>query len=154
MGLADGADEPFARELGLAVRAHGQAFGLLGDEVDVGHAVDGGGGGEQEAADAGFGCGFQDGAQAFDVLAVVVQRAFDGFADLLLGGDVDDAVDVVLAQDAVEDVAVEDGAALQADAFGQPGRVSGAEVVEDDDLLAAVDEGLHHVRSDVSRHHL
>ncbi len=148
--LARAADQPLARQLGLAVRAQRRARGVLGDQVHVGHAVHGGGGGEEEVAHARVGDGLEQDRQALDVLVVVVQRLLDGLADLLLARQVHHARDLVLAEGLLQHQPVQDGADHQRDALRDAGLVARGEVVEDDDLLPREQHRADDVRADVT----
>ena len=66
--------------------------------------------GEHERVDALVAAAVEQGDQALDVLAVVEQRVGHRLADLLLGRDVHDAGDAVLAQRPADQPAVEHAA--------------------------------------------
>ncbi len=147
---ARGAHQPLPGQLGLAVGAQRLARGVLGDQVHVGHAVDGGGGGEEEVADARVGHGLEQDGKALHVLVVVVHRLLDGLADLLLARQVHHAGDLVLADDLLQGQPVEDGTDHQRNALRYAVLVARGEVVEDDDLLPREPHRADDVRADVS----
>jgi hypothetical protein len=64
---------------------------------------------------------------------------------------VDDAGDRVLGEDALEERAVEDGAAVERDAGRHELLMSAGEVVHHHDVDALVAERPHHMRADVAR---
>lgn len=150
MRPAGRADQPLAGELGLAVRADRQAGGVLGDQRYVREAVDGGGGGEQEAVDTGRRDGLQQGAQTAEVLAVVQQRLLDGLADLLTGREMDDAGHPVVRDRPVQRLAVECGTGHDGHPGGDPLRDAGRTVVVHDHALPGPGHSPDHVRSDES----
>lgn len=150
MGLAGGAHQPLAGQLGLAVGAQRRARGVLGDQVHVGHAVDGGGGGEEEVADARGRHGLEQHRQALHVLVVVVQRLLDGLADLLLAREVHHTGDLVLTDGLVEDQPVQDRADHQRYALRDTVLVARGEVVDDDHVLPREQHRPDDVCADVS----
>jgi hypothetical protein len=157
------ADHPLADQLRLPVRGLRAAGGVLGDDGRLGVAVDGGRGGEDEAAHARLDRRLQQGPQAFDVLLVVPERLVDRLADLLLPGGVDDAVDPVLGEGAGEQFRVAHGADDERHGLGQPVLLPRGQVVQDDDaarrrvpaasrsVAHLGEQSTHHVRADVAR---
>ncbi len=149
VGPGGGVDQPLAGQLGLAVGAQRQTGGVLRDEVHIGHAVDGGGGGEDEAADAGGRHGLQEGREARDVLPVVVERPLHRLRDLFLARDVHHACHSMVTNRALQEGSVEHAADHQRDPVGDAVGAAGGQVVVDDDVFPAADEGAHHMRADV-----
>jgi hypothetical protein len=92
-----------------------------------------------------------EGARFDGVVEVVAERVGDGLRHHDLGGEMRDRLDAVLADDAADEVLVAHVADDEL-RLGRQGPVeSGRQVVEDDDLLAGVEESQNHVAADVSR---
>ena len=88
--------------------------------------------------------------QAVDVLPVVVERDVDRLAGRLPGREVDDTVDLVVAQGALDGSAVEHRRLDDRHARHQPLLEPGGEVVEDDHLATARQQFLDDVGADVA----
>ena len=146
-------DDILDHDLGPAVCVCGPNGADLGDGDHVGHArgiaVDGGRRGEDDVADTVLLHAAQQRDAAADIDAVVLEGDLARLADGLEGGEVDNAVDLgVLGEDGVESGLVSDvdlvedraAAADQLDAVeGDLGRV--VEAVDDDDIVAVLEEG-------------
>jgi len=151
-GLLGVGHHPLPDELGLAVGVDGAAFDVLVHGLHRGHSVDGGRGGEDHLVDTGRLHGQQHVRQAAHVLLVVPGGTLHGLAHLLAGGEVDDGGDAARAHDlgeglgglAAGDVELDHISAL--DSLRSPV----GEVIDDDDLLSALEEKSDHVRADVA----
>ena len=143
---------PLPHVLGRAVGVDRLRGEVLGDQVHVRHAVDGGGGREDHVPHPGARTGREHVGQARDVVVPVHLRVLDGLPDLLVGGEVDHRVRAggpqvegeLLARIGQGDVELDELGPLRPAA--QPGR----EVVDHDHLLPLLQEESHHVRPDVS----
>ncbi len=62
----------------------------------------------------------------------------------------DDAVDAMLCDHALDQVLVAGIADEQRHAFGQERGEAGGEIVDDDDALAGIDQRMNHVTSDIA----
>jgi hypothetical protein len=95
--------------------------------------------------------GFEEGEGAGDVVAVVFEGVFDGFADVAVGGEVEDGFGSVLGEDLVEEGGVVEVALDEGDAVvGEGVEVAVDEVVEDDDGFTEAEEVLDGVGADVT----
>ena len=120
--------------------------------TSTGHAVDGRRGGEDHLVDAGFLHGQQHVRQTAHVLLVVPGGALDRLTHLLARREVDDGGDAARVHDlgeglrglAASDVELDEGGTL--DSLRRPVR----QVIDDDDLLPALEEKSDHMRADVA----
>jgi hypothetical protein len=100
-------EHPLSDDLRPAVGAGREQRRRLVHQRDVLLAVDSGRGRVHDVAHAGRDHGVEQGAHAVDVLAVVEQRLLDGLPPRLLGGQVHDPGDAVLAHRRSDGAAVE-----------------------------------------------
>ncbi len=107
VGRAGRPDQPLAGELGLAVRVHRRARGVLDDEVHIRVAVDRGRGGEHQPPDPRLGHRVQERGQTAHVLPVVPGRLGHRLGDLLARGEMDHTGHRVVREDPLEQFAVE-----------------------------------------------
>ena len=145
------AEDAFEHEFAGAVGVDGVLWvGLVHGHED-GVTVGGAGGGEDEAFAGVFLHGFEESEGAGDVVAVVFEGVFDGFADVAVGGEVEDGFGLVLGEDLVEEGGVVEVALDEGDAVvGEGVEVAVDEVVEDDDGFAEAEEVLDGVGADVA----
>ena len=117
----------------------------LGDGHGLRRAVDGGGGGEDEMAHALLdGAGHQR-ARLDRVVEIVAEGIGDRFGDDDRAGEVDDRVDPVFVDDAVDEGLVADVAFDEGGVLRDRPTETGRQVVEYDGLLAEVGKALGHV---------
>src|SRR5699024_4145183 len=109
-------------------------------------------GGEDERFDPGGLDGGEDVRQRTDVLPVVHDRLLDGLADLLLRGEVDDRVDRVLLDGGGQAVLGIGGRQIEIDDVQSvdSGCQAGREVVDDENVIPALGQQPHHMRTDIS----
>lgn len=141
----------------------GREGGVDGVVLAEGHlavdTVDGGGGGEGEAAHAVAAAGLQEVERAKGVDLNVEARVLDGGAHAGLGGDVDDGVGPALGENALDKGLVADVALEEAGAGGEGGDVAAldlgavevVEVVEGDHVVALGQDALAEVGADEAR---
>ena len=144
-------DHPLPHELRLPVRVDRAAVDLLRHDPDVGYAVDRGRGGEHHRGDVrGLHRGEQV-RQPLDVVAVVPERALHRLPHLLLRCEVDDRGDRVLLHYRPQPGFGVGGRQVELDQRGvrHAGGDAVGEVVDDDDLLAALLEEADDVGADV-----
>lgn len=92
--IEDGFDHQFSLAVGVN-RVLGVGFG---DGEDFGHAVGGAGGGEDEGFDPGGPHRVEEGEGSEDVVLIVFGGVGDGFADVGIGGEVDDGGDRMILE--------------------------------------------------------
>ena len=161
VGVDGVTDDLLVDLLGVAIRRGGGPNGrVLGDGQIGGRglAVDGAGGGEDDARDAVPRHELEQVEEGDDVVAVIKQRLVDRLANGFAGGKVDDAADGgVLGEDAVHRLAVVavglvEGGAPAGDARNAVEDVGRGvrKVVDGDDVVSGLDQLHRGVRSDVA----
>ena len=110
-------------------------------------AVNGGGGGENKLMAVMRAHDLQNGQRGIEIVAVVEQRLLDRFADSLEPRKVDDAGDVIVAEDLVHcrlvaAVSLDEGRTLAGDRFDAVNDLRGAvvKIVDDDDLQPRIEQ--------------
>ena len=141
------ADHVVDGELAGAVRAGGRGLGGLGDRGGLRLAVGGGGGGEDQGADAGVAHRGEQVHGAADVVAPVLLGVHDGLADLGEGGEVQHRV-----VGGVEPLrGVLDAALDEAGTGGDARAVSGGQVVQHGHLVTGLEQMRRNDAADISR---
>src|SRR5690606_26407319 len=143
------AQHPFRHQLGAAVRVDRRRRRIFRGAAVRRNAVDRGRGREHDVPDAVAGGGRQQRAAAGRVVAVVLERIRHRFRHDRVGGEVHDGVDVVLAEQALEQrgvAGVPDHQAAARDGL----REAGAQVVGHHHVLARLAELADHVAADVA----
>jgi len=143
-------EDVFKGELGFAVGIDGQFGMVLGDGDDVGLAVDGAGGREDEVLDAMAKHGVDEEDAAGDVGDVERAGVVDGFFYEGFAGEVHYGVDGMAAEDFVEGGGIGEVGLVEESLRGDGGAVAFAEVVEGDDVDAGGDEELGADAADVA----
>src|SRR5712671_6554307 len=126
-------EDIFKGELGFAVRIDGGLGMVLRDGDDVGLAVNGTGGGEDEVADAVAKHGVEKENAAGYVGDVERAGSFHGLLDEGCAGEMHHGVDGVAAEDFVEGGGVAEIGLVKGDLRGDGGAMAFAEVVDSDD---------------------
>ena len=118
-------------------------------------AVDRGRGREDELMAVMLAHDLQNGQRGVQIVAVIEQRLFDGFADGLESGKVDDAGDVVVGKKPVHRgpvaaVCLDEGRALAGDALDAVNdlRRTVVQIINNDDILSRVQQGNGGVAAD------
>ncbi len=125
-------DEPLPDELGLAIGG-GWALGkVLDHERHIRGPVHRGAGREHDLGHSRRRHRLEHDPGALDVLVVRVQGPGDRDAGVLVAGDMDDALDLMLAQRFFDELAVEDGAAHKGHSRRHEAVVSAGQVIDDD----------------------
>ena len=149
-------DHPLGPAVGVG---RGLLGALLGERQRVRVAVDGGGAGEDDGLAAVLAHDVDERERVADVVGVVLDRLGDGLAHGLVAGKVDNATRAVLVEDLGERGAVVDVGLVEGeigggglthdglDAVADLGRRVG-EVVDNDDLVAALEEFDNRVAAD------
>lgn len=147
LGPVEVAQHVLDHQLAAAVGIGGRERMLLGQRQELGLTIDGGRRAEDQGLDAGGAHGLQQAQAADDVVVVVVERLLRRFADGLEAGKVDDGAAAVRAQHGLDGwlvahVATHHGQRLAGDALHALQRlgVAVAEVVEDDDVVAGLQQ--------------
>ena len=149
--------DSFDHNLGPSVGAGGlQSRHFLFIGMGIVGAVYRGGGGEDQLFAAGILHGFQQGEGAVDVVAVILKRHAYALADRLVSGKVNDGVDAVTREDALENVraavdAIEVGC-LAGNLLDPVDDVCAGvgQIIDDDDIVTRVHELYDGVAADVS----
>ena len=136
-------------ELGGRIGGTGVQCGLLGHLEFFVSGIDRGRGGEQDAVHAVALHALEQGDGLADVVVVVGQRLINRLRDDDLSRAVHDSVDLVLGEDAVEQVLVSDVALVEG-AVADKLAASRGQVVQDDDLVACLLACRTDRRSDVT----
>lgn len=149
---ADAVDEDaFEHEFAHAVGVDGcLGVGFVhGDEDWV--AVGGAGGGEDELAAVVALHGFEQRDGGGEIVPVVLEGIGDGFTDEGVGGEVEDGLDGLGAEDGVHGGGIAEIGLDEGDGGGDEGvAVAEFEGIDDDDLFAGFSEHADGVRTDVS----
>ena len=160
--VLEGADHGFATQLGGAVKGDGMGGLLLGDGLALADAVNGGGGGESQAADAVAAHAFEHVVRADGVLPEVFIGGVAGDEfDIGVGGQVVDHFNATPAPVIAMERRVQRGRVQQV-AFdeteagmGQQGSdvlaFAATEVIDDGDRTAAAEQCCGEVRADAAR---
>ena len=143
------AQQHFADQLGAAVGIDGQQRRLLVDRHRFRHAVDGGGGRENEVLHVVRQAGLEQAQAVERIVLIVFQRQADRFAHLDEGGKMHDGANGVTAQQRADQLRVGDVAADQF-AVQHGFRLARGEVVQDDRVIALLSEVAHHMRADIA----
>ena len=136
--------------LRFAVGVDGREGMVLGDRRAVRDAVHGSAGGEDDLGDAVAAHALQQGDAVPDVVGVIEARFRDGLGGLRVAGEVDYGVYGRILQDAVNGVVVTGVDAVEGHVLVDSGAVAPREVVDAEDVVAAVLERLHHDAADVA----
>jgi hypothetical protein len=123
VGIRQPVQHLLADDLGLAIGVHAPELRRLGRRRFVGHAVDGGRGGEDERAAVMGVHGAQESRQPADIHVEIVERFLDAFGHGLERGEMHDRVEAAGSEGGIErpgvaDIGVDD---LEA-AAGDPAR--------------------------------
>jgi hypothetical protein len=108
VGFGQPVQHLLADDLGLAVGVHAPELRRLGRRRFVGHAVDGGRGGEDERAAVMGVHGAQESREPADIHVEIVERFLDAFGHGLERGEMHDRVEAALAKAASSAVGVAD----------------------------------------------
>ena len=133
-GVGGVTQDELHHELGGRIGGTGVQCGLLGHLEFFVSGIDRGRGGEQDAVHAVALHTLEQGDGLADVVVVVGQRLINRLRDDDLGRAVHDGVDLVLGEDAVEQVLVGDVALVEG-AVADELAASRGQVVQDDDLV-------------------
>jgi len=136
IGPAELGQHGFDHELGLAVDIGRMVGHVFGDRRLFRFAVNGGRRREDEVFDAGPAYSFQEAVRADDVVVVINCRVFHGFADLAMGGEVHDGVDVHVFHDVPYPVDVMDVDDVKRDFFRDGCPMAARKIINDDDVVA------------------
>src|SRR5712675_27035 len=143
-------EDVFKGELGFAIGIDGGLGMVLGDGDDVGLAVNGTGGSEDEVADAVAQHGVEKENAAGYVGDVERAGSFHGLLDEGFAGEMHHGVDGVAAEDIVEGGGVAEIGLVKGDLRGDGGAMDLAEVVEGDDRDAGGEQELGADAADVA----
>ena len=136
--------------LGLSVRVDRAERGVLGDRRGIGDAVDRRARGEDQPQDTGGAGGLEQCDTAGHVLAEVLRRVGDRFADQRPRGAMEDGLDPLGLEDPGQRVGLDVGADPDGHARGDRGAMPGREVIEDDHVVAGRQEGLGRDRAHIA----
>src|SRR5712672_3715765 len=143
-------EDIFKGELGFAVGIDGGFGMVLGDGDDVGLAVNGTGGGEDEVADAVAKHGVEKENAAGYVGDVEGAGSFHGLLDEGFAGEMHNGVDGVAAEDIVEGGGVAEIGLVEGGLRGDGGGMAFGEIVEGDDRDAGGEQELGADAADVA----
>src|SRR6266849_1861406 len=149
-GLAIVGEDIFKGELGLAVGIDGGFRMVLRDGDDVGLAVNGAGGGEDEIFDAVAKHGVEKENAAGYVGDVEGAGSFHGLLDEGFAGEMHYGVDGMAAEDFVEGDGVAEIGLVKGDLRGDGGAMAFAEVVDGDNRDAGGEQELRADAADVA----
>src|SRR5712675_3466169 len=143
-------EDVFKGELGFAVRIDGGLGMVLGDGDEVGLAVNGAGGSEDEVADAVAKHGVEKENAAGYVGNVERAGSFHGLLDEGFAGEMHYGVDGVAAEDFVEGGGVAEIGLVEGGLRGDGGAMAFGEIVEGDDGDAGGEQELAADAADVA----
>jgi hypothetical protein len=135
-------EDIFKGELGFAVRIDGGLGMVLRDGDDVGLAVNGAGGCEDEVADAVAEHGVEKENAAGYVGDVEGAGSFHGLLDEGFAGEMHNGIDGVAAEDIVEGGGVAEIGLVKGGLRGDGGAMAFAEIVDSDDRDAGGEQEL------------
>ncbi len=138
------------RPLRFAVRVDRPERRVLGDRRGIRDAVDRRGRREDDALDPDRPRGLEERHPAGDVVAVVLRRVDDRFADQRPGGAVEDGLDPLGLEEAGQDGLIRVGALVEGRLGRDGSPVAGGQVVEDDDLIAGREQRVDRDRADIA----
>jgi hypothetical protein len=141
----------FEHQFGFAVGINGPLREILGHGHAVRRSVSGAGGTENELADFVLDCGVEEFETRGDIVAKIFAGILHRFADQRVGGEVDDGLGLGFLDGAVGGGRVTEISFDEFRARIDGGTVSFAEVVQDGDFVARIDEFLNANRPDVAR---
>ena len=143
-------EHPLDHQFRPSVGGDGSQRRLLADRFGGSLAVDSRGRGEDEIAHSALDRAFDQIARLGHIVEVIAERVGDRFRNDDLGRKMGDRLDLVLLDEPADQAAVAKIADRERRRFrnrpGEPGR----EVVDDDDLLAGVDQSQRHVTADIA----
>lgn len=147
VGAVEVAQHVFDDQLGPAVGVGCRERVIFGQRQALWVAVDGGGGTEDEGLDTAFAHGAEQAMRADDVVVVVFERFFDGFADRFEPGKMDDRLAIKLAQGGSDGCLVADIALDAVNFFACDGLdalqrfpMTIGKIVEDDHFLTGLEK--------------
>ena len=151
MRRGDVRQHPFGRKLRAAIRGDRALVRCLRNEVGAALAINGGGGGEDQALHTAGDGSFEQGARAHRVVHVVIERLGNGIDDDNPRCEVDDFTDVVRFDHGLDK---RDVAHITDDECrgGRDGMtVARRKVIQHDHAFAPIDESMRHVAADIAR---
>ena len=144
--------QPFADQLRLAVGVDGVTGHILGDHRQLGSSVHCGRGREDHLVDPGVLHRQEDVGHSANVLLVVPGGAFDGLADLLACGEVDDGRDVLVHHEGRQRRPgfVQRHVKLHELGVADARCLTTRQVVDDNDAIPALTQEADNMRADVA----
>jgi hypothetical protein len=144
-------EDVFKDEFGFAVGIYGRLGMVFGDGHDVGLAIDGAGGGEDQAGDAVAEHSVEKDDAAGYVGYVEGAGILHGFFDEGLAGEMHDGVDAMALEDFVECGRIAEVGSVEDGLRRDGAAVTFAEVIESDDMNAGGDEEFRADAADIAR---
>ncbi len=123
---------------------------ILGDRRAIRIAVDGRGGGKDEARNVAADGDVEQIARRHGVVAIVAERIAHRFRHDDGAREVDDGIDMVRGDHAFDQVFIRHVADEQRHAVGNEGGETGGEIVDDDDAFAGFRQRENHVAADIA----